>query len=57
MISRKELIDMIASEAVEEFGVGQETIKRNDSYNSQLPPINYDLRLVKYSDGRMEWKE
>lgn len=63
MISRKELLDMIATEAIEEFGVGQEVGKGDDCYNSQFqnlsqsPSMQYDLRLVKYDDGRMEWRE
>lgn len=58
MFSQRELIDMVATEAVEDIVV-------RDFYQSRQPckekaperTANYNLRLVCHPDGRLEWKD
>jgi hypothetical protein len=55
MNSIKELLDMIATDAAEVWGAGQKAGREIPAH--ELPPIDYNLRLVRYEDGRIEWKE
>ncbi len=56
MFSIDELLGMIVTESVEEDR-GYLNLKRYEKPSEELPTINYELRLVRYPDGRMEWKE
>lgn len=71
MISQKEMLDIIRTEAIE----GQERI-RGTNRQGYLPPsrgeipenplrgdtspkvsVGYDLRLVRYEDGSLRWED
>ena len=69
MISQKEMLDIIRTEAIE----GPEGIRgtnrqgyippsrgeipENSSRKDMSEPFYCDLRLVRYEDGRLEWKD
>lgn len=59
MFSRGELLDMIATEAIEPGGVCGERTRESyvplDHHSSDLPPIRYTLRLVRREDGILDW--
>ena len=59
MFGIDELMGMIATEAVEKFGVGNEISRGESLYNSLegLTSMRYQLRLVRDEDGKMEWKD
>ena len=57
MISQKQLLDMIATDAIEVWGADKKSSKTDSNHSEELPPINYNLRLIRYEGGRMEWKD
>jgi hypothetical protein len=54
MNSRKELINMIAADASEVWRADKSS---SGDVSQELPDMRYDLRLVRYEDGRLEWRE
>jgi hypothetical protein len=50
---------MIATEAVEKFGEDRNysSLRWDKKSSEELLPIRWDLRLVRYRDGRLEWLE
>ena len=48
MISQKEMLDIILTEALE-------TVERKEIKEKDEPSIEYNLRLVRNSDGSLEW--
>jgi len=52
MISNLELLDIIATEAIED-----EIPTRREEASPNTSQVNYPLRLVRYEDGRLEWKD
>ena len=64
MISMEKLLDMIATEAIEHGGMSEEhlqqegyPITKHTSNKEHLPPIRYDLELIKAPDGHIYWVE
>lgn len=59
MFSMNELLGMIATEALgDENYLNLRRYERSlEKHSEELPSINYNLRLVRYLDGRIEWEE
>lgn len=54
MISQKELLDMIAIEAIENSAQPQ---PHEVSPGGAVPSMGYDLRLVREADGTLRWED
>lgn len=52
MISQKEMLDIIATEAVE-----LPVRERQPLPEKAEACVRYNLRLVRHEDGRLEWKD
>ena len=60
MISVDQLLNIICTEALERDyveSVGQGLPLASDSIRTQLPPIRYDLQLIRNADGTLVWVE
>jgi hypothetical protein len=62
MISQQEMLDMIATEAVEggppppkPLRMSPKMLRR--AVRSLNMFVRYDLRLVRHEDGRLEWRD
>ena len=54
MISQKEMLDIIATEAVENWTPLAERIGKT---SDECPPIPYRLRVVREKDGTLHWED
>ena len=52
MISQKDMLNIICTEAIE--AEPRQLVTKEES---ELPTINYDLRLVRKEDGTLEWRD
>jgi len=64
MISVNKLLDMIATEAVEDGGTSEAELREHGlavmekpAPAVKVPPIRYDLELIRGKDGRLYWVE
>lgn len=59
MISIKNLLDMIATEAVEEIQKAKFEEQKYKPKNKReyKPPIIYKLELINHPDGTLSWEE
>lgn len=55
MISQRDMLGIILTESIESY---QESKVYDKEDNDDLPPVlDYNLRIIKHPDGRLEWQD